>query len=132
VKVLDHYRQAAEDFTGLASAAARTLALSGIAIIWIFKQDGENGPQLPPELLVPAMWLVISLSIDLLQYVTGAVVWTFFHRHHELRGRKPEDKVPASPFWPWTLNTLFGLKVIAVGVAYFYLLKFLWKLFQAG
>ena len=132
MKELDHYRQAAEDFTGLASTAARTLALSGIAIIWIFKHDGENGPQLPPELLAPALWLVISLSLDLLQYVTGAVVWTIFHRYHEVKGRMPEDKVSSSPFWPRVLDTLFCAKVAAVGVAYSYLLKFLWRLFQAG
>lgn len=132
MKELDHYRLAAEEFTGLASTAARTLALSGIAIIWIFKLEGEHGPHLPPELLKPALWLVIALSLDLLQYFIGAVVWTFLHRHHELKGRKPEDKVAVSPFWPWTLNVLFGLKVIAVGVAYYYLLAFLWRLFPSG
>lgn len=127
MRQLDDYRVVAEYYTGKASDVARTLALSGLAIIWIFKQDGDNGPQLSDAFFAPALWLVVALVLDLLQYVIGAVIWTAFHRRHELRGRMPEDKVSAHPFWPRVLDLVFGGKVLAVGTAYCLLLAFLLK-----
>jgi hypothetical protein len=126
VSKLEDYRRDYYEFSGKASDVARTLALSGLAVIWIFKQDGENGPSLPGEFLEPALWLVIALACDLLQYIVASAVWGIFHRYHEKRS-KADKELSAPWFLPWFQNSFFYAKLVAVSMAYYFLLQYLWR-----
>lgn len=133
VSTLEDYRQAYYEFSGKASDIARTLALSGLAIIWIFnKSDGGGGLYLPREFFAPAIWLVLALAFDLLQYVVAAFVWGTFHRVMEKRRRKSDDLIVADSRLTWPQNTFFGLKLLAVAIAYVQLLQFLWRQLHPG
>ncbi len=78
-----------------ASDATRQLALAGIAIVWIFKiQDAQN-VSIPRELLVPSLFFVVALALDLLQYSLAAVIWEGFLHYHAAHGAKEEDEVDA-------------------------------------
>lgn len=128
---LEDARSAYEDFSGRASDIARTLALSGIALIWVFKVDSQNGPQVPQELVVPGIWLVVHLALDLTQYLYATIAWGLFHRWKEHWRPVAADKdflAPRAINWP--TNAFFYGKVVAVGIAYWYLLAYLLSRYQ--
>jgi hypothetical protein len=118
-------RSAYQQLSGKASDLARTLSLSGIAIIWVFKSNTSTGPEIPQELFRPGVFVVLSLALDLLQYVSSAVAWGVYGRVRELRGTTVEEefKAPRWLNWPGIL-TFYG-KILCVALAYYYLLQYL-------
>jgi len=122
---LSGYKQDYYQYTSLASSTSRQLALAGIALVWVFKTQGDNGYVLPNELLFPSICLIVSLGSDLLQYVTASITWGVFHRYHELKRKsKNEDpELEASRYYTWPINFFFYSKIASVLIAYVYLLK---------
>ncbi len=123
---LSNYKDDYHEFSGLASSASRQLAFAGIALLWLFK-SGDNGAyELPKQLLVPAAALIITLAFDILQYVTGSLIWYAFFRVNEKKtkeiGEDPELEAPS--YYSWPIMVLFYLKIIAVIFAYYRLLIF--------
>jgi hypothetical protein len=114
--------QAVYDFTGKASEINRSLALAGIAVIWVFKTGDGSSQKVPGELVPPAFALVVALGLDLLQYVVAATVWYFFTRSKETGGVETFS-APSGINLPATI--FFMLKIVATIVAYVYLLVFL-------
>ena len=124
---LSEYKSDYYQYSGLASSATRQLALAGIALIWVFKTQSDNGTYiLPNTLIYPAIGLIVSLGSDLLQYVFGTVIWGLFHRYHEsLRESIEDDPILEAPVhYTWPINFFFYTKIIAVLVSYFFLLIF--------
>lgn len=126
---LSGYKKDYYELSGLASSACRQLAFAGIALIWIFKSGDGSKICLPDSLLIPAGLLVLSLTCDMLQYVSGAIIWGLFHRYHEKRKVTPESDpyVLAKPIYNWPADTFFYLKIASVLLAYFLLLMFVVK-----
>ena len=123
---LEGARSAYLDFSGLASDVSRQASFAGIALIWIFKTDSSLIIALPAELQLPALLFVMSLSFDLLHYVSGALVWGFFNRLREFQMGKDSDediRVPVGLNFPTLL--FFWLKLFAVIAGYFVLLSYL-------
>ena len=61
-----------------ASDIIRQLALTGVAIIWIFKNDARPDHSqviVPVNLYWPAAFMVFTLFLDLVQYVISARAW---------------------------------------------------------
>jgi hypothetical protein len=124
MKLVD-VRKAYYEFSGTVSKIARTLALSGIAVIWVFKTDSVDRPHLPRELVLTTFLLVAALALDLMHYVTAIVVWGTYHRVKERQHttEATEFEVPRWFNWPTTFF-LFPSKVIALAAAYVFLLSF--------
>jgi hypothetical protein len=61
-----------DTFTARASEISRTLCLSGLAVVWIFRTPTANGSFLAPTLLWVSGLIVLALLLDLIQYVVGA------------------------------------------------------------
>lgn len=118
---LDYYKSEYASFSGLASSTSRQLALAGIALIWVFKTQGQAGYQLPNDLLLPALCLIVSLGSDLLQYVSGSMIWGSFHRYHEKQRKfiTDEPDIEAPFYFTWPINIFFYTKITAVLMAYF-------------
>ena len=124
---LADYRSHYYELSGKASDVARTLALSGIAVIWVFAIGGHDGNyKLPHELLSPGLFIVLSLFFDLAQYVIGASTWGIFARHHEKRGVDSDAELTAPPWFNWPALACFFLKLACVAAAYIQLIWFLW------
>ncbi len=111
-----------EYFSGKASEIARTLSLSGIAIIWVLRETSSSAPFLSPALYWPGIFFVGALSADLLHYVYGAIVWGVFHRRQELRGLARDAEFKAPRWVNWPTFTFFSLKLLLVGIGYALLL----------
>ncbi|HZN68741.1 MAG TPA: hypothetical protein VFB66_25910 [Tepidisphaeraceae bacterium] len=117
-----------DTFTSKASELARQLALAGIAIVWIFKTDKPDGPSVPRDLLTPTLFIIVALALDFLHYVYGGAAWSFFHWKKEQREKVDEDaefKAPTPINWP--TNVFYWGKLIAVGVAYALLLRYVYR-----
>jgi len=115
------------ELSGKASELARTLAFSGIAIIWVFRTTGSSSPTIPRALAIPGGFLVLALSCDLLQYAVGAAFWGGFARRQELSGAASEDEFLAPRWINWPMLVFFWAKIASVGIAYASLLAFIFS-----
>lgn len=122
-------RNEVNDYTGAASSSCRQLAFAGIAIIWILtKQDTST------TVSNWVLWFfVASLACDLMQYVSGFIVYKFIdiHKQNELQERfkdteckqEAANKIESEDFeiasiFNWPMWTFLILKVVMLLVGY--------------
>lgn len=130
---LADYLKSYYELSGKASDVARQLAFAGIALIWIFHQQGVNSIALPPPLIWPAAFFICGLAFDLLQYVAGALIWGAFHRSHEKRLGVDSKKALSAPAWfNWPGIFFFSAKIALVLAGYFLLLRYVLAILQTG
>jgi len=122
-------RSAYQELSGKASELARTLSLSGIAIIWVFKSDTSSGPEIPRALFAPGLFVVAALALDLVQYISGTIAWGAYGRVKELTGTSADADFQAPRWLNWPANVAFYGKLLCVAVAYVYLLQYLLERF---
>ena len=125
MKPLKDYREDYYGHSGRASEVARTLALSGIAVIWVFAVGEVGNQKLPRSLLWPGAFIVATLALDLLQYAWQSAIWGGFARYYEKNGKLPDDCVTAPAWFNWPALWFFWGKLATVAVAYFFLLKYI-------
>jgi hypothetical protein len=114
--------ETAREYTTKASEITRNLGLAGLGIIWVFKTDVGGRQIVPPELFLPGLLLVLGLAFDLLQYVVSAEAWIRITRWKEDAG----ENAFTVPPWLNHFGTFFyWLKILAIGTAYFFLMRFL-------
>lgn len=123
---LSNYKQDYYQYTSLASSTSRQLALAGIALVWVFKTQGVVGYKLPTDLFLPSIFLISSLASDLLQYISGSIIWGWFHRFHEKKRSSISDdpEIETPMYFTWPINFFFYSKIIYVLLAYTYLFKY--------
>ncbi len=122
---LEEYKKDSYEFSKLASDLVRQFAFAGIAIIWIFKYEKPIEHLIPVELFKPLLFLIITLALDLLQYLIPSIIWTIFYKYHENKGRKSDYELKANkllsiPGWVF----YFG-KIIILSLAYIQIIKFI-------
>ena len=119
-------RETFYEFSGKLSDNARKLAFAGIAIVWIFKQE-KNGSYAVPEALKTAMLMfVVSLSLDLLQYIYQTIIWGSFHTYKENELKHNEEADFLAPcLFKNIANVIFWSKVMVLVAGYVFVLKFL-------
>lgn len=115
-KVREHYA----DQTAKLSDVARSLALAGLAVVWIFRSEAGRIPAL---LFVPAGLFVLALAADLAQYMIAAWNWQTQADLVRKSDENEEHKVPPSANkWPARLHVvkaplvLLGFAVLVVHV----------------
>jgi hypothetical protein len=116
---LSGYLEAFYDASEKLSEINRQIAFAGIALIWIFKEGQAPDFKIQTELILPAIFFVGALALDITQYAYKTLFWHFFHRHHEKKvevGEDPEILAPPNANVPTWI--LFGLKVALVVVSY--------------
>lgn len=80
---LEDTRESYQFFSGKASEIVRQLGFAGIAVIWVFKVTVGDRQVVPPELLPAGILLVSGLTLDLLHYVIGTLIWGIYNRSKE-------------------------------------------------
>ena len=128
---LSEFKQDSYYFSGKASDISRHLAFAGIAIIWIFRAVNEDVPRIPAQLVFPTILFAVALAFDLLQYIVGTIIWSVFHRYHELKVEDGDDpEITAPPILNYPAWILFGVKIVLVFWSYIILIKFLISTWQ--
>lgn len=132
-KTIDDYKKDYEYFTGKASEINRSLALGGIAIIWIFKSTSSGDTSIPSPLIPPLIWLVIALGFDLLQYIVGGLIWFIYYRYKEYQINhniiSSDKDIKAPNILPLIIHIIYWSKLVSTIVAYYLLLTFLYAKF---
>ncbi len=128
---LQDFRNDYYTFSGKASDIARTLALSAIAVVWIFRIDTSvvgtpiTHIVLPKLLLFGAVGAVLTLSLDLCQYVWATLIYGSWSRWKERSGVNLDAEVRVPVWFNWPTLVLFWWKLISVAVTYYFLASFL-------
>lgn len=124
------------DYVAAATKAgdiSRQLGFAGIALIWIFKTSPTGQPTLynvPLGLYWPTQLIVLSLILDLLQYMYKSVVWSIVAdrlQDKELAAIPPPPPGRIYPVSKWlNVPTLvfFWLKLVVMAAAFIWLLSF--------
>jgi nucleoside permease NupC len=111
-----------------ASTVNRQLSFAGIAILWIYKNPENSPVVLVSELVLPLLLWVISLGLDLIQYLFGTIAWLIFFERKEKKFNSKDLKNPnnlTSPIWiTRTIDVIFVFKCLTNIVAYCELIKF--------
>lgn len=113
-------------FSGETSKIVRNLSFVGFAIMWLFKGvDVNNNIGFHHDLLMAAIWLILTLVFDFLQYVYGTAAWGIFNRIRECKNLNEKKDFNALAWINYPTNICFWFKLIFIAIAYFFLLKFL-------
>ena len=124
---LEKFRETYRECSGKASEVTRTLALSGVALIWVFAIQGDSGYKLPRGLLWPSVLIVLTLLLDLLQYVFHSLIYGAYARILEHRETSEDTELAAPPWFNWPALVCFWSKLGTIAWAYAVLLRFLWS-----
>ena len=112
-------------YSGKASDISRQLSLAALGIVWIFKVDHAGASTLPHALLLPSLLAVSALTVDLLQYVYGAIVWGWIRRREEKIHRGPEVDFFVRREVNWPTIGFFFLKIALTATCYAMLMAFM-------
>ncbi len=119
---LSKYNDKSGEFSKKASEIVRQLALAGIAVVWIFKND-SNQDILPSELDKAVLCFVLTLAIDLAHYVIMSLILKWFFRYHEWKATRGDIK------FKWYLNApgyiMYISKIICCVIGYIFVIQFL-------
>ncbi|MGH7240327.1 MAG: hypothetical protein ACREHG_09745, partial [Candidatus Saccharimonadales bacterium] len=110
---------------GKASDINRQIGFAGIAIIWLFKLAIGQKIIVPAGLHLPAILIIASLAIDLLQYLIGWAIWQLFYMVKWKEHKDDEETVDAPDWCEWLLNIMFILKISSMVAAYVFLIRFI-------
>jgi len=113
-------------YTGKTSEIIRQLGFAGIAVVWVFKADVAGRPIVPSELIPAAFLIGAGLTLDLLHYVAGSLIWGVYHRVKEKRKTSQETEFDAPKQINWLTLFFFWSKAIMMIVAYVFIIRFLY------
>src|SRR5438876_599158 len=101
----------------------RTLAMTGIGIIWVFKESNQTSSWIPKALLSPGILLVAALAFDVLQQAYGMLAWRFVAGKGE--GYVAERQIETPRWLDWPTMTMFYARMLLVFAAYIWLFAYL-------
>jgi hypothetical protein len=119
---LEKFRQFHYDATVKVSENTRTLALSAIAIIWLFKSGDSSHYVMPADLAKPLALVLGAMALDFFQHVYRSVVWhiEFFRLEKKLHAKEinEDDELYVSGWLNFPAYVFFYLKVLLLVFAY--------------
>ena len=123
---LKEYKEDSYAFSKSVSDLVKQFAFAGIALIWIFKLDKTDAHLIPKELLVPLLYMVITLAFTFLQYLLPSIIWTIFFRYHEKENNGDTTvDIKASGWLSVTGWAFYILKIISLVIGYIYIINFI-------
>jgi hypothetical protein len=125
---LEYVRDRYGYYSSKTSEIVRQLGFAGIALAWLFKVDLGGRQAVPATLRLPVALIVLSLSLDLVQYIVGAITWAAFLKHKDQTIDDPKEVFKAPSQINWGTLFFFWAKVVVMVVAYFLLLKALFSI----
>lgn len=133
---LKEYRDSYYTASTKAGDVSRQSGFAGIALIWIFKSANSSSSEaftLPEELFWPALLIILSLGLDLLQYFLKAGIWGWIQRRIEKKFSGDTSKGYSVARWlNWPTLGCFWAKLLAMILAYSLLFVFVSKRVEFG
>lgn len=127
---LSKFREYHYESTAKVSENTRTLAISAIAIVWLFKVKTGQAYAVPHGLQLPLLLVILALALDFFQYVYRSIAWHVFFRIKEgqLDNKliDEETEIYASSWINFPSYVLFYSKILVFSAAYALLLYYLW------
>lgn len=118
---LREIREAYEDHSRTCSNSIRNLALSGIAISWLFIKEAMYGYSQLLYVLAITIF-VFTLFADLIQYYSLSIIWHDYYNKNRGEGVKEDDEVDE----PEEKNTngwfLYTFKLITLAMGYAFII----------
>ncbi len=111
--------------SGKSSDINRQICFAGIAIAWLFRSKEKGHIEFDVLLSTPIILFVVSLFLDILQYMYSSLAWDIFCNSKQKEGKTDDDKVTVNPSINHPSLTLFWLKHIVTISAYVILFIFL-------
>jgi len=99
----------------------RTLAITGIAIIWVFKQTTDAGFKVPQQLVTPGVLLITALALDVLQLAYGMIAWGKMAKRGA--GKEPDYDIEKPAWLNWPTMFMAYSRMLFVFAAYVLLIK---------
>ena len=99
----------ASEFRDKTGDIARQLAFAGLATVWLFRLEHSDTGLLPLNLVIPAFLLVLTLALDLLEHVSGTLIWSI----------KPSLIMDKECYKCWWFRILFSLDHLPDGSIHF-------------
>ncbi len=127
--ILKDVQNTHDTYSGTASQIARQLAFAGLAVIWVFKTDSGVGFTVNDSLLVAGFYIIISLTLDFLQYVYGSIAWHGLHVKKEKEGVGTKTIFQAPKNINLPTHILFYAKLIFMLLAYYQIIFYLIGIF---
>jgi len=125
---LQKFRDYHYESTAKVSDNTRTLALSAIALAWLFKSRVGDVFSIPEGLQLPLFFVITALTLDFFQFVYRAIIWHFLFRREEKKfGSDAFDEevdLDVSPHVNALGYWFFYAKIPCIVIAYVYLLIF--------
>ncbi|MBI5281694.1 MAG: hypothetical protein HY858_08445 [Candidatus Solibacter usitatus] len=130
---LDELKSAYELRSSKVSDYVRQLSFAGIGLVWVFRDGaGQEAPHLDSRLIVAALLMAVTLTIDLIHYLLGTIILFLYFRHKEKAGTKRDDEFTMTEALTWPTWILFYLKTGTMLMAYsWFLIPFLWARFYS-
>jgi hypothetical protein len=125
---LQEAKEAFYDSTEKLSENIRKLVLAGVAIIWIFKVADKTaaGIIFSPALLPPLAAFVLSLVLDIGQYLYQGTAWWLYYRRMHKKGIGDDDEISPSGSLNLITFVLFYMKVFCCAFGFYRLLGYIW------
>lgn len=106
--------------SGAVSTAVRTLAVAGLALVWVFHGKTDDGTlTLTRPLLRAAVVFALSMAVDLTQYVVGTLLWKREDSRLDKLGKRNDDEVEAPKWIPSVVLVFFWAKLACLALAYY-------------
>lgn len=122
---LQSFRQYHYDATVKVSENTRTLAISAIAIVWLFKTEISGVHTIPRALLWPLITILAALALDFLQYVYRSIIWHIIFKEKEKELAEHKINEDSELYVEDCVNTpgylLFYSKIILLAISYYLL-----------
>lgn len=120
MSTLSDFRNGYYSATSKVSDNIRSLALSAVAIVWVFKINTLDGSliKIPHELYWALLFAFCALAVDLVQYVYTSLVLGIFCYRKEKIGTKDDDVITINEKMNWPTIIIFYLKVFVIIFSY--------------
>ncbi|MCM4173048.1 hypothetical protein DHD32_16305 [Arenibacter sp. TNZ] len=126
---LEGYKTKSHDYTAKASEIARQLNFAGIGIIWIVKTTFPELKLSDSQLLLPLVFITVSMILDFLQYLIGGIIWIKFYKRMEKAGTSQTEDVQSPEWRSAVLYRFYYVKFTFMFLAYMSIIKTLFAYF---
>jgi hypothetical protein len=124
---LQSFRESYYYNSGKVSDNVRSLCLSAVAVIWLFKQEANNITTLPGALYWALLWVIAALAADFFQYLYASTAWAFYARRLEKQNVDDSQEILAPRSINWPTDVLFFLKIAFALLVYVQIFRYLFE-----